>query len=113
MKHRRHRLKSKRRKADPSAPSQSRRWKRLCPRIRKCSGKFDRFTSQITVSDRDAQPLVRIPQLCPRAEEVWAFGKFVQWSPKVRPFIVVAKKTYCTESCRTTDAVKVGAKVKI
>ncbi|MGB6228978.1 MAG: energy transducer TonB [Litorimonas sp.] len=59
--------------------------------------KIDRSDFQITVSDRDAQPLVRIPpQMPPRAEKSGHCKVKFNVSPEGQPFDVVA--TYCTQS---------------
>jgi protein TonB len=58
--------------------------------------KIDRSQFQIAVSDRDAQPLVRIPpQMPPRAEKSGHCRVKFNVSPEGQPFDVVA--TYCTE----------------
>lgn len=57
---------------------------------------IDRSQFQITVSDRDAQPLVRIPPIMPpRAEKSGHCRVKFSVSPEGQPFDVVA--TYCTE----------------
>lgn len=59
--------------------------------------KIDRSQFQITVSDRDAQPLVRIPpNMPPRAEKSGHCKVRFNVSPDGAPFDVVA--TYCTQS---------------
>ena len=58
--------------------------------------KLDRSNFEITVSDRDAQPLVRIPpQMPPRAEKSGHCRVKFNVSPEGQPFDVVT--TYCTE----------------
>ncbi|WP_298918801.1 energy transducer TonB [uncultured Algimonas sp.] len=58
---------------------------------------IDRSQFQITVSDRDAQPLVRIPPIMPpRAEKSGHCNVKFNVSPEGQPFDVVA--TYCTQS---------------
>lgn len=58
---------------------------------------IDRSQFQITVSDRDAQPLVRIPPIMPpRAEKSGHCKVRFSVSPEGAPFDVVA--TYCTQS---------------
>ncbi|MEM7729694.1 MAG: energy transducer TonB [Pseudomonadota bacterium] len=58
---------------------------------------IDRSQFQITVSDRDAQPLVRIPPIMPpRAEKSGHCKVRFNVSPEGQPFDVVA--TYCTQS---------------
>ena len=58
--------------------------------------KLDRSNFEITVSDRDAQPLVRIPpQMPPRAEKSGHCRVRFNVSPEGQPFDVVT--TYCTE----------------
>ncbi len=58
--------------------------------------KIDRSQFEIAVSDRDAQPLVRIPpQMPPRAEKSGHCRVKFNVSPEGQPFDVVA--TYCTE----------------
>ena len=57
---------------------------------------IDRSTFKITVSDRDAQPLVRIPPIMPpRAEKSGHCRVRFDVSPEGQPFNVVA--TFCTE----------------
>lgn len=57
---------------------------------------IDRSQFQITVSDRDAQPLVRIPPIMPpRAEKSGHCTVRFNVSPEGQPFDVEA--TYCTE----------------
>lgn len=59
--------------------------------------KLDRESFKIRVSDRDAQPLVRIPpQMPPRAEKSGHCDMRFDVSPEGAPFNVVAK--YCTSS---------------
>jgi protein TonB len=59
--------------------------------------KIDRSQFQITISDRDAQPLVRIPpNMPPRAEKSGHCKVRFNVSPDGAPFDVVA--TYCTQS---------------
>ena len=59
--------------------------------------KLDRESFKIRVSDRDAQPLVRIPpQMPPRAEKSGHCEMRFDVSPEGAPFNVVA--TYCTSS---------------
>ena len=58
---------------------------------------IDRSQFQITVSDRDAQPLVRIPPIMPpRAEKSGHCRVRFNVSPEGKPFDVEA--TYCTEN---------------
>ena len=58
---------------------------------------IDRSAFKITVSDRDAQPLVRIPpQMPPRAEKSGHCRMRFNVSPEGQPFDVQA--TYCTQS---------------
>ena len=58
--------------------------------------KIDRSQFEIAVSDRDAQPLVRIPpQMPPRAEKSGHCKVRFNVSPEGQPFDVQA--TYCTE----------------
>jgi len=58
--------------------------------------KIDRGTFNIKVSDRDAQPLVRIPPIMPpRAEKSGHCKVRFDVSPEGAPFNVVA--TYCTQ----------------
>ncbi len=58
---------------------------------------IDRSQFQITVSDRDAQPLVRIPPIMPpRAEKSGHCKVRFNVSPEGQPFDVTA--TYCTQS---------------
>jgi protein TonB len=58
---------------------------------------IDRSQFRITVSDRDAQPLVRIPPIMPpRAEKSGHCKVRFNVSPEGQPFDVVA--TYCTQS---------------
>jgi len=66
---------------------------------------IDRSQFQITVSDRDAQPLVRIPPIMPpRAEKSGHCKVRFSVSPEGAPFDVVA--TYCTESLFERPTVK-------
>ncbi len=59
--------------------------------------KIDRSNFKITVSDRDAQPLVRIPPIMPpRAEKSGHCRVKFDVSPEGQPFNVVA--TFCTET---------------
>ena len=59
--------------------------------------KLDRSNFEITVSDRDAQPLVRIPpQMPPRAEKSGHCRVRFDVSPEGQPFNVVA--TSCTQN---------------
>lgn len=59
--------------------------------------KIDRQNFKIAVSDRDAQPLVRIPPIMPpRAEKSGHCRVQFDVSPEGAPFNVVA--TYCTQS---------------
>lgn len=58
---------------------------------------IDRSAFKITVSDRDAQPLVRIPpQMPPRAEKSGHCRVKFNVSPEGQPFDVTA--TYCSQS---------------
>lgn len=58
--------------------------------------KIDRTNFKIAVSDRDAQPLVRIPPIMPtRAEKSGHCQVKFDVSPEGQPFNVVA--TYCTQ----------------
>ncbi len=58
---------------------------------------IDRSSFKIAVSDRDAQPLVRIPPIMPtRAEKSGHCNVKFDVSPEGAPFNVVA--TYCTQS---------------
>ncbi|MGB3455876.1 MAG: energy transducer TonB [Litorimonas sp.] len=58
---------------------------------------IDRSQFRITVSDRDAQPLVRIPPIMPpRADKSGHCKVRFNVSPEGQPFDVVA--TYCTQS---------------
>lgn len=58
---------------------------------------IDRSQFQITVSDRDAQPLVRIPPIMPpRAEKSGHCKVRFNVSPEGKPFDV--ETTYCTQS---------------
>ncbi len=58
---------------------------------------IDRSAFKITVSDRDAQPLVRIPpQMPPRAEKSGHCRVRFNVSPEGQPFDVTT--TYCTQS---------------
>ncbi len=59
--------------------------------------KIDRSNFKIAVSDRDAQPLVRIPPIMPtRAEKSGHCKVRFDVSPEGQPFNVTA--TYCTQS---------------
>jgi len=59
--------------------------------------KIDRSNFKITVSDRDAQPLVRIPPIMPpRAEKSGHCKVKFDVSPEGQPFNVVA--TFCSQS---------------
>lgn len=59
--------------------------------------KIDRTNFKVQVSDRDAQPLVRIPPIMPpRAEKSGHCRVRFDVSPEGQPFNVVA--TYCTQS---------------
>ena len=59
--------------------------------------KIDRSNFKITVSDRDAQPLVRIPPIMPpRAERSGHCKVKFDVSPEGQPFNVVA--TFCSQS---------------
>lgn len=66
---------------------------------------IDRSQFQITVSDRDAQPLVRIPPIMPpRAEKSGHCKVRFNVSPEGQPFDVVA--TYCTERLFERPSIK-------
>lgn len=67
--------------------------------------KLDRQNFQITVSDRDAQPLVRIPGIMPpRAEKSGHCMMRFDVSPEGQPFNVQA--TYCSQSLFKRASVK-------
>lgn len=67
--------------------------------------KLDPATFKITVSDRDAQPLVRIPPtMPPRAEKSGHCKVRFDVSPQGQPFNVQA--TYCTQSLFKRNSVK-------
>ncbi|MCF6220403.1 MAG: energy transducer TonB [Robiginitomaculum sp.] len=67
--------------------------------------KLDRQSFKIAVSDRDAQPLVRIPPIMPpRAEKSGHCKVRFDVSPQGAPFNVVA--TYCTGSVFKRASVK-------
>ncbi|RKQ70881.1 outer membrane transport energization protein TonB [Litorimonas taeanensis] len=67
--------------------------------------KIDRQSFKIAVSDRDAQPLVRIPPIMPtRAEKSGHCTVRFDVSPEGAPFNVVA--TYCTQSLFERASVK-------
>jgi protein TonB len=67
--------------------------------------KIDRQTFKIAVSDRDAQPLVRIPPIMPtRAEKSGHCKVRFDVSPQGAPFNVTA--TYCTQSLFERASVK-------
>ena len=67
--------------------------------------KIDRQNFKIQVSDRDAQPLVRIPPIMPPRAETSGHCK-VQFdvSPEGQPFNVLA--TYCTKSLFKRSSIK-------
>lgn len=59
--------------------------------------KIDRSSFKITVSDRDAQPLVRIPPIMPpRAEKSGHCKVRFDVSPEGQPFNIIT--TFCTQS---------------
>ncbi len=67
--------------------------------------KLDRQNFKIAVSDRDAQPLVRIPPIMPpRAEKSGHCKVRFDVSPQGQPFNVVA--TYCTSSVFRRASIK-------
>ncbi len=67
--------------------------------------KLDRQNFKIAVSDRDAQPLVRIPPIMPpRAEKSGHCKVRFDVSPQGAPFNVIA--TYCTGSVFKRSSVK-------
>jgi len=67
--------------------------------------KIDRQSFKIAVSDRDAQPLVRIPPIMPtRAERSGHCNVKFDVSPQGAPFNVVA--TYCSQSLFERATVK-------
>ncbi len=67
--------------------------------------KLDRQSFKIAVSDRDAQPLVRIPPIMPpRAEKSGHCKVQFDVSPAGAPFNVVA--TYCTSSVFKRSSIK-------
>ncbi|WP_409433456.1 energy transducer TonB [Litorimonas sp. RW-G-Af-16] len=67
--------------------------------------KIDRQNFKIAVSDRDAQPLVRIPPIMPpRAEKSGHCNVKFDVSPEGQPFNVTA--TYCTQSLFERASVK-------
>lgn len=67
--------------------------------------KLDRQSFKIAVSDRDAQPLVRIPPIMPpRAEKSGHCKVRFDVSPQGQPFNVVA--TYCTGSVFKRASIK-------
>lgn len=67
--------------------------------------KLDRQSFKITVSDRDAQPLVRIPPIMPpRAEKSGHCKVRFSVSPEGAPFNVVT--TYCTNSVFKRPSIK-------
>ena len=73
--------------------------------------KIDKQNFKIAVSDRDAQPLVRIPgQMPPRAEKSGHCKMRFDVSPEGAPFNIVA--TYCTQSLFERDAKKTTSKFK-
>lgn len=73
--------------------------------------KIDRSSFKIAVSDRDAQPLVRIPPIMPsRAEKSGHCKVRFDVSPEGQPFNVVA--TYCTKSLFERASTKSVAKWK-
>ena len=66
---------------------------------------IDRSAFQITVSDRDAQPLVRIPPIMPpRAEKSGHCRVKFDVSPEGAPFNV--DTTYCTQSLFSRPTIK-------
>ncbi len=67
--------------------------------------KIDRQNFKIQVSDRDAQPLVRIPPIMPpRAEKSGHCRVKFDVSPEGAPFNVIA--TYCTQSLFERASIK-------
>jgi len=67
--------------------------------------KIDRGNFKIAVSDRDAQPLVRIPPIMPtRAEKSGHCKVRFDVSPEGQPFNVEA--TYCTQSLFSRSSIK-------
>ncbi len=67
--------------------------------------KIDRQNFKIQVSDRDAQPLVRIPPIMPpRAEKSGHCNVKFDVSPEGQPFNVSA--TYCTQSLFSRASIK-------
>lgn len=73
--------------------------------------KIDRQNFKIQVSDRDAQPLVRIPPIMPpRAEKSGHCKVKFDVSPEGQPFNVVT--TYCTQSVFARASTKSVAKWK-
>lgn len=67
--------------------------------------KIDRGNFKIAVSDRDAQPLVRIPPIMPtRAEKSGHCTVRFDVSPEGQPFNVEA--TYCTQSLFSRSSIK-------
>lgn len=73
--------------------------------------KIDRQSFKIAVSDRDAQPLVRIPpSMPPRAEKSGHCRMRFDVSPQGSPFNVVA--TYCTENLFERNSIKAVEKFK-
>ena len=73
--------------------------------------KIDRQNFKIQVSDRDAQPLVRIPPIMPpRAEKSGHCKVRFDVSPEGAPFNVVA--TYCTQSLFERPSTKSVSKWK-
>jgi len=67
--------------------------------------KIDRSSFKIAVSDRDAQPLVRIPPIMPtRAEKSGHCNVKFDVSPEGQPFNVDA--TYCTQSLFKRASIK-------
>lgn len=67
--------------------------------------KLDKQSFKITVSDRDAQPLVRIPPIMPpRAEKSGHCKVRFSVSPEGQPYEVVA--TYCSSSVFRRSSVK-------
>ena len=66
---------------------------------------IDRSQFQITVSDRDAQPLVRIPPIMPpRADKSGHCKVKFNVSPEGQPFDV--QTTYCTQSLFSRPTIK-------
>ncbi|MEP3891157.1 MAG: energy transducer TonB [Hellea sp.] len=73
--------------------------------------KIDRQNFKIAVSDRDAQPLVRIPPIMPpRAEKSGHCRVRFDVSPEGAPFNVTA--TYCTQSLFERSTIKSVTKWK-